>query len=184
MHKAQRKGKSDWAKGIIAAISDGLTAYMTLQARTGLSPAYSEYLLYDPVVRITKHNGWIPISEFAVETHKRKGDKKRIDFLLVNKKNKRQALAIELKWFVSSSKKVKIEGDLEKLSNYKSEKAKAKVRRFLLLAGTHAVRPNGKAAKRPWPKLTPEMDQPYFYHTIYRANRTRYGVTVFEITPK
>jgi len=178
------KKSNDWAWGIIAAISDGLTAYMTLQARTGLSPAYSEYLLYDPVVRISKHNGWIPLSEYAVETENRKGDKKRIDFLLVNKKNKRQALAIELKWFVSSSKKVKIAGDLNKLSNYKPEKGNAKVRRFLLLAGAHAVRPNGKAEKRPWPKLMPEIDQKFFYHTIYRANRTRYGVTVFEVTAK
>jgi len=56
------------------------------------------------------------LSEYAVETHKRKGDKKRIDFLLVNKKNKRQALAIELKWFVAASKTVKIDGDLSKLS--------------------------------------------------------------------
>lgn len=181
---APSKGKRDWAKGIVAAISDGLTAYMTLQARTGLSPAYSEYLLYDPVVRISKHNGWIPLGEHAVETEKRKGDKKRIDFLLINRKNKRQAIAIELKWFVSASKKVDIKGDLDKLTKYTPPTGQAKTRRFLLLAGAHAVGPKGKAAERPWPTLKPEIDQRKFYHTIYRADRTRYGVTVFEITPE
>ncbi len=41
-------------KNLIKAISEGILGYMLYQSRCGIQEAYSEYLLYDPIVRISK----------------------------------------------------------------------------------------------------------------------------------
>ena len=50
--------RKHWSRSVVESLADALTAYLTLQARTGMSPAYSEYLLYDPIVRVCKSRRW------------------------------------------------------------------------------------------------------------------------------
>ena len=74
-------------RNLIVSLTEGLLGYLIYQSRCGLHEAYSEYLLYDPIVIIAKDKGWHIKSEFIVDTKLSKGDKKRIDFLFTDKIN-------------------------------------------------------------------------------------------------
>jgi len=62
---------------------------------------YSEYLLYEPLLRIAQSNGYDVSCEVAVSSGT-KGDKKRIDFDLAKGKER---LGVEVKWVKSKTPK-------------------------------------------------------------------------------
>src|SRR5208283_5049693 len=116
--------KKDWTLGMLQAISDALTAHMTLQARTGLSPAYSEYLLYDPIVRVCRYRTWFVECEVKVQDLRNaQGDYPRIDFLLRKRKESKRVLLLELKYRRSNTGAVNISKDLRKLRSLLSSQA-------------------------------------------------------------
>ncbi len=91
-------------EALLHALSDGLTGYMTFESRCGMSQAYTEYLLYGPIVRIANHLDWRVESEWPhTKTNTAKvtrGDHQRIDFLFWHiKESDAGWVAIEVKCF-------------------------------------------------------------------------------------
>lgn len=171
----------------IQSISQGLTAYMTYQARCGMSPAYSEYLLYDPIVRIAKNLGWQTITEYAVNKGKKKpGDYKRVDFILTRKNPVSASIVLEIKWLPRKVKALSIERDIKKIKKL-LPLLKTKLRSgFVLLAGVHRLDRKGEESQLP-KRITPKkvMSKHAYYQTVYQPTKTQYGVTVIAVnSPK
>lgn len=102
---------------VLEPICRGLVGYISYLAACRNSPVYSEYLLYEPLLRIAQAQGYLPSCEVAVAASASgKGDKKRIDFVL--KKNT-EHLAIEVKWI--KTKKPNIIEDVKKLVTYNAK---------------------------------------------------------------
>lgn len=69
---------------IIKQFVHGLVGYMVYQSNCGISNIYSEYLLYDPILRIAKNKNWNLINEHTID-NKRERTSKRIDFYFSKK---------------------------------------------------------------------------------------------------
>jgi hypothetical protein len=133
---------------LVEALADGVAAYLTLQARCGLWPACSEYLLYDRIVRIAFHLGWAVNCEYKLpKTRVRAGDNPRLDFMFV-RKQERLAIAMEVKWPRDPKKGVSLVKDLKKLREVKPPKEAQIDRRLLLVAGPHEISENKQPALR------------------------------------
>ena len=97
---------------VLYRVKRGLAGYVSYLAACEMNQAFSEYVLYEPILRILNGNGYAVQCEYecpGIEQPAR-GDKKRIDFFAIGKID---TLAIEVKWTKSS--KPKIAGDLTKL---------------------------------------------------------------------
>jgi len=124
---------------LVEALADGVTAYMTLQARCGLWPAYTEYLLYDPIVRIGSHLGWTVNCEYKLPKDRAKsGDNPRLDFMFVSEREQ-LAIAMEVKWPRDPKKMLKVNHDISKLRRVKSPTGADIDARLLLIAGPHEI---------------------------------------------
>ena len=169
--------RKDWPRGIIEAISDALVGYLTVQARCGLSPAYSEYLLYDPIVRVCRYRGWVVECEVPLRNRaKHRGDYQRIDFRLRRGRSTRRALYLEVKYRRRLHKKIDVTKDQQKLQTFLRESARGS-RAFVLVAGREKRESGGKTAGLP---VTPDLGLPY-YATTYCAAHTTFGVAVYEL---
>ena len=164
---------------LIRALAEGLTGWMTFQARTGMSPAYSELLLYGPIVSMARNLRWKVEGQYRVEVSKKPGANRTIDFLLTDSQGN-DRVAVEVKWAPDKRKRIVIGGDLEKL-RLVSPRLPAGVRRFLMVAGKHEIKDGCRDASLRV-KPTPDPGTPIFT-TGYAAPLTRYGVSVFEVTP-
>lgn len=166
--------QKDWPKGILQAISDALVGYLTFQARCGLSPAYSEYLLYDPIVRVCRNRSWHVECEVAIDkTIRGRGDHKRVDFRLRKRRSARRALLLEVKYHPRiMGRPVPVKPDCVKLRTLLGESG-AGSRAFVLIAGRQQKSNGGFA-------VTPALNDAY-YTTVYPAAHTNFGVTVYEV---
>jgi hypothetical protein len=170
--------------GLIRAIADGLTGYMTYQARCGMSAVYCEYLLYDPVLRIARSQGWHVICEHKVGKVKAgPGDSLRIDFLLTHRTPEgRRVAAIEVKWMgKQKTTKLNLTHDIEKLKMVKRKKGD-KLARYVVLAGAHMPPRTGRSGPD-WDglKLPPPAGHEALtlvYQPVFHGDKTCYGVTV------
>jgi len=170
----------DWALGMMQAIGDVLTAYLTVQARLGLWPAYSEYLLYDPIVRVARYRGWAVECEVPLPRPVgTRGDTKRLDFRLRRKQSSKQSLLLEVKYRPSSRGRVDIVKDVEKLRDQLCREARGS-RAFVLIAGREQR--TGKTETGGFDTV-PTLE-PAYYRTTYRAAHTTFGVSVFEVTKR
>lgn len=177
----KKTGYSPKVKGLLTTIADGLTGYMTYQSRCGLSPAYTEYLLYDPIVRIAKDKEWIVRSEETVSGKGKRGDNKRIDFFLNATKYDQLFVGLEIKWIPKKRKVIDIENDVEKLRVFRKLYSNKGTYTFIIIAGVHTLNTKNKNPYK-LPKIKGlEADRP-FYQTVYRSTYTSYGVTVFKVT--
>lgn len=99
---------------VLNPICRGLVGYLSYLATCKSSPVYSEYLLYEPLLRIaTAHRFDVQCEVDAGVARSGAGDKKRIDFVLTRGSDR---LAIEVKW--CDKLKIDLRGDLEKLNTY------------------------------------------------------------------
>ncbi|MEX0361210.1 MAG: hypothetical protein AB3N10_09515 [Allomuricauda sp.] len=101
---------------LMNSLKRGLTSYISYMATCSMSEVYSEYLLYEPALRILMTKNCEIYCEFGCDglSTSECGDKKRIDFVGVRNENQ---FAIELKW--AKSKKPNFSGDIEKLVWFK-----------------------------------------------------------------
>jgi hypothetical protein len=96
---------------VLDPICRGLVGYVSYIAACRSSPVYSEYLLYEPILRIAAAQGYRVRCEVAVgKSNSGLGDRKRIDFALDRPSS---SLAIEVKWIKHSRPNVK--ADVDKL---------------------------------------------------------------------
>jgi Holliday junction resolvase len=93
-------------------IKRGLAGYVSYLAACDMNQAFSEYVLYEPILRILTSQGYKVRCECVCPGFKSKGkgDKKRIDFVA---KRHSEHFAMEVKW--AKSKKLNIKRDVAKL---------------------------------------------------------------------
>lgn len=101
---------------VLNPICRGLVGYVSYLAACRTSTVYSEYLLYEPLLRIAQSQGYEVSCEVPVpKSSARRGDNERFDFRL---KRDHELLALEVKWI--KSKSPNIEKDIDKLKTYNS----------------------------------------------------------------
>ncbi len=93
----------------------GLVGHYSYMATTSSNTVYSEYLLYEPMLRIFQAKGYHTHCEFTIE-NSGKGDNKRIDFRV---KKDLIEFAIEVKW--ARSKTINVDNDIDKLIMYNNK---------------------------------------------------------------
>lgn len=168
--------KKHWPLGVAEAVADVLTAYMTVQARQGLSAAYSEYLLYDPIVRVARYRGWEIRSEWPLpKVAPGRGDNKRIDFRIKTNPKAKRALLLEIKYSKSISGVINVEKDVTKLQCQLAQEAVGS-RALLVVAGRRRRKNNEAHDIATKPSFATAL-----YTTVYLAASTTFGVTVFEV---
>ena len=90
----------------------GLCAYVSYLAACEMNQAFSEYVLYEPILRILTAQQYNVRCEVECPgiTHAKRGDRRRLDFLA---SREGVSLAIEVKWAKDS--RVAVARDIEKL---------------------------------------------------------------------
>jgi hypothetical protein len=113
---ARKTEASDEPTDVLYRIKRGLAGYVSYLAACEMNEAFSEYVLYEPVLRILTARGYVVECEYECPGIKQpeKGDKKKIDFYA---KGHNLTLAIEVKW--ARSAKPNISQDTLKLSAIK-----------------------------------------------------------------
>jgi hypothetical protein len=99
-------------RDVLYRVKRGLTAYVSYLAACEMNEAFSEYVLYEPILRILTARGYSVRCEAECPgfTNSGRGDKKRLDFYAVGHSVE---LAIEVKW--AKTEKPNVERDIEKL---------------------------------------------------------------------
>lgn len=107
---------------VLFRVKRGLVGYVSYLAACEMNQAFSEYVLYEPILRILSARGYAVECEYACPGVKQpaKGDRKRIDFRAVGHDLE---LAIEVKWV--KSEKPNVSRDLEKLKAFFAERPRA-----------------------------------------------------------
>jgi hypothetical protein len=153
---------------VLYRIKRGLAGYISYLAACEMNEAFSEYILYEPILGILTARGYTVESEVTCPgaQQPKTGDKKKLDFVA-----RRQELtcAIEVKW--AGKKKIMIRGDLKKLSACLS--AEPSWRAFLCVFGRESVI-TGLVLE---PKLLREQGRPL----IAKFGKTRFGCRVYEM---
>ena len=176
----------------MVSIAESITAYMTFVSRCGMSPAYSEYLFYGPIVQTAADKGWDIKTEVTVERTGKRGDNPKIDFYFDHTNYSQLAIAMEVKYIHVKKKRkndvVSIVNDLVKLRGLvNNELCKGKqLFRFVILIGDHTERAENKNGYK-LPKNLPRVDGlddnvKEYYQTFYHTRYTDYGCTVLEAT--
>ncbi|MBI1938113.1 MAG: hypothetical protein HYS25_08295 [Ignavibacteriales bacterium] len=96
-------------------IKRGLCSYVSYLAACKMNSAFSEYILYEPVLRILNACGYKVECEYECPgiDQQGRGDKKRLDFYA---NGHSQKFAMEVKW--AKSNRLDVTRDLEKLSAF------------------------------------------------------------------
>lgn len=103
-------------------IKRGLAGYVSYLAACEMNEAFSEYVLYEPTLRILSARRFVVECEVVCPGFKRPGagDHKKIDFVA---KSNGAHFALEIKWARSTTPKVA--PDIDKLQRFCSEHARA-----------------------------------------------------------
>ena len=106
---------------VLYRVKRGLAGYISYLAACEMNEAFSEYVLYEPMLRILSARGYTTECEYPCPgqpTRTGSGDKKKIDF---SSSGHSLRMAIEVKW--ARSKRPGIAGDLAKLRLFKNHVA-------------------------------------------------------------
>ena len=107
-------------ENVLFRIQRGLVGFISYLTACEMMSAYSEYVLYETILRIMMVRGYTVTCEWPFsrdpERKKKKGDHKRIDF--VAKKGRRQ-LALEVKW--TKKPRFSVKADYEKLVAFRDK---------------------------------------------------------------
>lgn len=104
----------------LSYVRRGISAYVSYLAACGVSDVLSEYVLYEPIMRILNSRRLMVSCEHECPGVKegRRGDKERIDFRAISPKQPNRSFAMEVKWL--RGKSVNLTRDLKKLKSYVS----------------------------------------------------------------
>lgn len=118
------------ARDAIYRVKRGLCGYVSYLAACEMNQAFSEYVLYEPILRILTARNYTVQCEYACPgiEHSQRGDKKRLDFFATKPGS---SFAIEVKWL--TGKRLSIAKDTEKLLAFRA--ATPAARAFLLIFG-------------------------------------------------
>src|SRR5947207_15933086 len=89
--------KTDEPKDVLYRLKRGLAGYVSYLAACEMNQAFSEYVLYEPILRILTAREYAVRCEYACPGFERQtpGDKRRIDFVA---KRGDVHFALEVKW--------------------------------------------------------------------------------------
>lgn len=164
---------------VLRRIKRGLAGYVSYLAACEMNESFSEYILYEPILRILLARGYEAKSEVecrGVPQPVAGGDKKKLDFVAWT-----QALemAIEVKW--AREKVLDIESDILKLNGHRITYPHS--RQFLVVFGKMsdieqmAIRPT----------VDPVLQHVWLYEVgdavFAEFGQTQYGCRVFELGP-
>lgn len=148
-------------------IQRGLAGYISYLAACEMNPAFSEYVLYEPALRIFTARGFTVRCEVACPGLVRagRGDQKKLDFVA---EGHGHHFAVEMKW--ARAIRCDISKDREKLVAFKAHTAGA--RAFLCVFGrdSHLSKLGAGA----------EFAQ-FGRYVVADLTKTRYGCSVFEL---
>lgn len=157
---------------VMFRIKRGLCGYVSYLAACEMNEAFSEYILYEPILRILTARNFLVECEYICPgmAAAKSGDKKKIDFYA---QRDEVAFAFEVKWI--KSKTPSLSNDYEKLLAFKSSMPRS--RSFLCLFGRRFFLeqvnldvPDGGTIKE-------------YGKAIYADfRRTRFGCRVYELT--
>lgn len=153
---------------VLFRIQRGLAGYISYLAACDVNPAFSEYVLYEPILRILMARGYSVRCEFPCPgiPQPARGDRKKVDFEATKPS---QRFALEVKW--AKQQRLNVANDYRKLVAFKN--ADSTARSFLCVFGRkshlHQVRLlNGSFTMRGEP--------------IYADfRRTVYGCLIYEL---
>ena len=158
---------TDPVKDVLYRIKRGLPGYVSYLAACEMNSAFSEYVLYEPILRILTARRYEVSSEVECPGYPlRRGDKKRLDFVA---KCTNAHLAIEVKWL--RQQKPKLDADIEKLRKYQTAHPDSLAVICLFGKKSHITKiacPNGFR----------ERGQP----VVADFGVTRYGCRIFQLT--
>ncbi len=108
---------------VLYRIKRGLSGYVSYLAACEMNESFSEYILYEPTLRILTARGFSVQCEFPCPGFARvgRGDVKKIDFVATGNGG---PFAIEMKW--ARSNRLNVKPDIEKLVRYKTATIRAK----------------------------------------------------------
>lgn len=112
----------DLTSNVIYRIKRGLAGYVSYLAACEMNAAFSEYVLYEPVLRVLTAQGFVVESEVQCPGYMQvgPGDRKRLDFVA---KGNNSHFAMEVKW--ARNRRPRVNGDIEKLRKYHATHADA-----------------------------------------------------------
>jgi hypothetical protein len=153
---------------VLNRIKRGLVGYVSYLAACEMNEAFSEYVLYEPTLRILSAMGFTTKCEYSYPGQPQSnGDKKRIDFLAIGHGLK---IALETKW--AKKRKPRIVNDIRKLRKCKENDGE--VRTFLCVFGVKSVIEHLE--------LHEKQAFKEFGTAIYADLRiTKYGCKIFEL---
>ena len=112
----------DATSDVLYRVKRGLAGYVSYLAACEMNAAFSEYVLYEPALRILTAQGFTVQSEVECPGYVRtgRGDVKRLDFVA---QGHGSHFAMEVKW--ARDRRPRAQGDLEKLRKYREAYAHA-----------------------------------------------------------
>jgi Holliday junction resolvase len=118
-------------KGVLYRIKRGLAGYVSYLAACEMNESFSEYVLYEPILRVLRSQSYNVKCEVICHgiQHQQQGDRKRLDFV-AEKENIH--FAMEVKW--AKKKTINVTNDIVKLRAYCSQTQNTKG--FLCVFGT------------------------------------------------
>ncbi|MCA0199151.1 MAG: hypothetical protein LCH59_13710 [Proteobacteria bacterium] len=156
------------ARDSIYRVKRGLCGYVSYLAACEMNQAFSEYVLYEPILRIITSRGYNVSCEHVCPgiDQPRIGDKKRLDFYAEKPDS---TFAMEVKWLTSTQ--INVAKDTEKLQSFR--RAIPDSLAFLLVFGrqTHIKRVDFDA------DIYKEWGTPVYAD----LRKTKYGCRVFRI---
>lgn len=105
-------------KSLLKSLAHGLHGYLIYYSRLGFSSYYSEYIFYEPIVRIAKNLSWRVVNESVLKAKGKKtsGRDRRFDFKFVLDGNTQ--IILEIKWQKRGSKgKIDVNREIEKFQD-------------------------------------------------------------------
>lgn len=157
---------------LLHAIKRGLSGYVSYLAACQMGSAFSEYILYEPMLRILKAfkcKARCEVPCHGLSEGSTRGDKKRLDFEVLRNGIK---FAIEVKW--ARRPRVNAARDYEKLAWYHSTNEGAEA--YLLIFG----RKRELVALDLTPDSFVEIGEPLYAE----FGNTKYGCRVFRTKKK
>jgi hypothetical protein len=126
----KKDSEDEPVRDVLFRIKRGLCGYVSYLAACDMNQAFSEYILYEPILRILTSRNYTVQCEYKCPgiTQPARGDKKRLDFYV---QDIRSMFALEVKWVKERSPSVA--NDTEKLSAFTQENRQALA--FLLIFG-------------------------------------------------
>ena len=154
---------------VLYRVKRGLAGYVSYLAACEMNESFSEYILYEPTLRILTARGFTVKCECPCPGIQKagRGDFKKLDFVASGHQTQ---FAIEMKWARNS--RPNVTADLEKLRSYRN--ATPGARAFLFVFGTKSAIENAVLSA---PGVREQGVGVYAEFSV-----TRYGCRNFEIT--